>query len=349
MLHLMLGRAGSGKTGQILRTVRQRGEEGAKSILIVPEQYSHEAEKELLRLCGDKASLYAEVLSFSRLALSVSREVGGSAKQYADKPGRLLQMALALSACEGALTVYGGSRNRPDILKPLLSALDELRYDCITPDMLRSVAGEVCPQLRGKLMDLALLQEAMDTFTTLSGADPLSKYDLLCEQLPQSRALLGTHVFIDGFTDFTLQERRVIRELCKRTEVTVCLGCDTLTEPSEEFALPARTALLLRSEAGEEHIDTEIVLQPSIRSDDPLGQLEEQLFSYTDARFDGKDAIHLAIAGSVSEECELCAGEILRLLREENCRYRDIAIAVRGFEGYRSVLEATFRRYDLPL
>ena len=55
------------------------------------------------------------------------------------------------------------------------------------------------------------------------------------------------------------------------------------------------------------------------------------------------------LAGSVSEECELCAGEILRLLREKNCRYRDIAIAVRGFENYRSVLESTFRRYDLPL
>ena len=98
MLHLLLGRAGSGKTAEILRSIHARGENGDKSILLVPEQYSHEAEKELLRLCGDKASLYAEVLSFSRLALSVSRELGGSARHYADKPGRLLQMALALSA-----------------------------------------------------------------------------------------------------------------------------------------------------------------------------------------------------------------------------------------------------------
>ena len=349
MLHLILGRSGSGKTGNILRAIHERGEDGGRSILIVPEQYSHEAEKELLRLCGDTSSLYAEVLSFSRLALSVARETGGSARAYADKPGRLLQMALALSASSGALTVYGGSGNRMDTLKPLLSALDELRYGCITPDLLRSVAGEVSPQLRGKLMDLALLQEAMDSFTALSGEDPLTKLDILCEQLPKSELLRSAHIYIDGFTDFTLQERRVIRELCKLTEVTVCLGCDALSDPSEEFELPARTALLLRAEAQEDNVPTEIFMQPSPPSASPLDALEENLFSYTDARFESNGAIHLALAGSISEECELCAGEILRLLRETGCRYRDVAIAVRGFENYRSVLESTFRRYDLPL
>ena len=349
MLHLILGRAGSGKTAEILRSIHAHAESGGKSILIVPEQYSHEAEKELLRLCGDSASLYAEVLSFSRLALSVARETGGSARHYADKPGRLLQMALALSAAEGALTLYGGSGRRADRLKPLLSALDELHYGCITPAMLRAAAGEVSPQLRAKLSDLALLQEAMDAVTEHSDADPLSKYDLLCEQLPQSRTLPQTHIYIDGFTDFTLQEQRVIRELCKLTEVTVCLGCDSLSEPSEEFALSAKTALLLRAAAQEENIQSEVVIQPSPPSDDPLEFLEENLFSYTEERRDGKGSIRLALAGSISEECELCAGEALRLLRETGCRYRDIAIAVRGFEDYRSVLESTFRRYGLPL
>ncbi len=349
MLHLILGRAGSGKTANILRAIHQRGESGGKSILIVPEQYSHEAEKELLRLCGERSSLYAEVLSFSRLALSVARETGGSARHYADKPARLLQMALALSAAEGGLKVYGGSGSRAEKLRPLLAALDELRYGCVTPAMLRAAAGEVSPQLRDKLMDLSLLQEAMETFTERSGADPASRLDILCEQLKRSPQLQATHIYIDGFTDFTLQERRVVNELCKLTEVSVCLGCDALSDPSEEFALPARTALLLRAAAQEENIETEILMQPSVRSSDPLGQLEENLFSYTDAPFDSKGAIRLAVAGNISEECELCAGEVLRLLRETGCRYRDIAIAVRGFENYRSVLESSFRRYGLPL
>lgn len=349
MLRLILGRAGSGKTGSILQEIRDRGEGNGRSILIVPEQYSHEAEKELLTLCGDRCSLYAEVLSFTRLAHSVARELGGSARVYADKPGRLLQMALAMSACEGALQVYGGSGRRADRLRPLLAALDELRYNCIDPAALRAVVGEVTPQLRGKLADLSLLQEAMEAIEERSGADPISRLELLCEQIPDSLQLRNAHIYIDGFTDFTLQERRVIRQLWGVAEVTVCLGCDSLSEPSEEFALSARTALQLRTAAGEDGVKCELKQQTAPPAEDPLGQLEENLFSYTDSRFESRGQLHLTLAASVSEECELCAGEVLRLLREEGCRYRDIAVAVRGFEDYRSLLESTFRRYGLPL
>ena len=36
-----------------------------------------------------------------------------------------------------------------------------------------------------------------------------------------------THVFVDGFTDFTAQERRVLEALLlKGVRLTVCLGCD---------------------------------------------------------------------------------------------------------------------------
>lgn len=85
MLRLILGRAARGKTGQIMGEIRSRVEarQGA-SILIVPEQYSHEAERELARQCGDTLSLYAEVLSFTRLAARAAEEAGGSAREYVD-------------------------------------------------------------------------------------------------------------------------------------------------------------------------------------------------------------------------------------------------------------------------
>ena len=80
MLRLIWGRAGTGKTGIILEELRRRVEEKRPGgYLVVPEQYSHEAERELAMRCGDSASLYAEVLSFTRLAHRVSLEAGDSA------------------------------------------------------------------------------------------------------------------------------------------------------------------------------------------------------------------------------------------------------------------------------
>ena len=90
MLRLILGRAGTGKTGLILDELRSRVlERRGGGWLIVPEQYSHEAERELSARCGDSASLYAEALSFTRLAHRVALRVGDSARTYFDRAGRL--------------------------------------------------------------------------------------------------------------------------------------------------------------------------------------------------------------------------------------------------------------------
>ena len=115
MLRLILGRAGTGKTALLFSEIAARcARRQSGSFLIVPEQYSHEAERELAQRCGDTASLYAEVLSFSRLAHRVAIGCGGSARVYIDKPGRFLQLSLALEQVGGALSVYGGSARSPE-------------------------------------------------------------------------------------------------------------------------------------------------------------------------------------------------------------------------------------------
>ena len=185
MLRLISGRAGTGKTALLFSEIAARcARRQSGSFLIVPEQYSHEAERELAQRCGDTASLYAEVLSFSRLAHRVAIGCGGSARVYIDKPGRFLQLSLALEQVGGALSVYGGSARSPERMVQLLSALDELRFGCAAPDALRKAAESATPSLAGKLRDLALLQEALDALSAQSGADPAGRLDVLAEQLP---------------------------------------------------------------------------------------------------------------------------------------------------------------------
>ena len=76
MLKLILGRAGSGKTTLVLRRLCRTGKERPQ-VLMVPEQQSHQAERALCRAGGSGVSLFAEVLSFSRLANRVFQAAGG--------------------------------------------------------------------------------------------------------------------------------------------------------------------------------------------------------------------------------------------------------------------------------
>ncbi len=97
MLRLIYGTAGTGKTSAIIGEIRDAVSRGlGRRLLIVPEQYSHEAERELCAACGDSLSLYGEVLSFTGLARRLRAQLGGGAGLSLDKGGRLLCMALAL-------------------------------------------------------------------------------------------------------------------------------------------------------------------------------------------------------------------------------------------------------------
>ena len=94
----MIGKAGAGKTAAIINEIkRDMASPHGRALMIVPEQYSHEAERELCRVCGDRLSLYAEVLSFTGLARETAAKHGGGAEPWLDKGGRLLCMALARS------------------------------------------------------------------------------------------------------------------------------------------------------------------------------------------------------------------------------------------------------------
>ena len=161
MLRFIIGKAGTGKTAAIYRELRLAAERGeGRYLLLVPEQYSHEAERELCAFCGDALSLTAEVFSFTGLARRVMQEQGGLAAPLLDKGGRLLCMALALEAAGPRLEVYGDARKKAELQAMFLSALDELKSACVTAPQLLE-AAERCPGALGqKLRDMGMLLEA---------------------------------------------------------------------------------------------------------------------------------------------------------------------------------------------
>lgn len=322
------------------------------NILIVPEQYSHEAERELCNVCGDSLSLYAEVLSFTRLASRVADEYGGSGKSSLDKGGKLLCMALALDAVGGRLTAYGSARRRPEMQKRLLDAAEELKSARVTPEMLESAAGRSAGALGDKLSDLALIAGAYDAAAEKSGADPVDSLDRLALAVREHGLGAGKRIYVDGFTDFTGQELEILRAyLDTGAEMTVCLTCDAELE-SEVFEPSIKTVLLLRRIAKETGTELrEVFLSADEGGKDPaLSFLEKNMFGFGTESFQGENSsVRLFRADSVFDECELAASLCVWLAREKGARWREIAVAVRGYEQYRPALESAFERYGVPL
>ena len=76
MVTLLLGPYGHGKSTYIIDKIKADYENGVRSFLIVPEQQTVVAERQLTESLPPKAQLYTEATNLTRLANSVFRKTG---------------------------------------------------------------------------------------------------------------------------------------------------------------------------------------------------------------------------------------------------------------------------------
>ncbi len=349
MVRLILGRAGAGKTGMVFREISEYVRRGqGNMILLVPEQYSHEAERELCAAAGDTLSRYGEVLSFTGLARKVFSQVGGG-RPVIDGGGRLLCMAVAVQSVADRLNVYRCSRRDARALDGLVRAVEELENAGVDAQALTQAAGRAGGILGDKLQDIALVMEAYAAVRARSGADPADRLETLAALIGDSPAVKA-RFYVDGFSDFTGLEKRVLAELIRAgAELTVCLTCGR-DSGGGIFELPRQTARWLSQTAEQYGMRwDETWLEPPVPEDDPLSYYCGRLFDFTPAPApENGGRITAVFAQDAAAECELAAARMAELARQ-GCRWRDMAVAVRGFGDYRTALESACARYGVPL
>ena len=352
MLKLILGRAGTGKSTLILN----RMAEGVKSrgqVLIVPEQHSHDAERRLCAVAGNSVSLGAEVLSFTRLASRVFSVAGGLAEPTLDPGGRLLLMDVALRSVADRLKVYARPSRRPAFLSQLAATVDECKAAAISPGKLLEASEAIGGETGDKLYDLSLICGAYEAYCQQRGADPRDRLTKLAQALEECPWGEGKDLYLDGFTDFTAQERQVLERLLEQGEsVTVALTCDGLEGEETDVFAPARrtagqlTALARRAGVG---VDVEVRRERAPAAEG-LRLVEEGLFEPVCQPVAGSPGgVELYRAVSPWTEVERAAAELRRLSREEGWRWREMAVTARSMEVYGPLISLIFPRYGVPV
>lgn len=376
-LRLITGRAGSGKTRYILDEIRARLEEdpgGSPLLLIVPEQATFQMEQALVATPGLGGSMRAQVLSFRRLAHRIMQETGGSAVVAIGENGKAMLVRRALVAHRDRLRLFRG--DTPGLAGKLNELLTEWKRYGISPRQVEEAAeafGTEGPSgdamLADKLHDLALVYgetERQLAGRWQDGEDMLAR---LGEGIARSAALNGAEVWLDGFHGFTPNEYAVIEALLKRcARVTVALCLDrpyAAGEVPDELELFHRTAETSRTlcelaEAAGVPVEPAVRLEPETCprfADSPmLAHLEAALRG--GGRWRGGDdllqpdhprcGISLHAAANPRAEAEAAARDMLRRVREEGLRWRDMAVYVRKVEDYADLLRAVFEDYGIP-
>ncbi len=347
MLTLLFARAGDDVRGELLeRMARSRAK---KRLLLVPEQYSHDTERALCRTLGNAGARDCEVLSFTRLWARVSDVAGGGAAPTLDAGGRMLLLYRALRQTGDLLTSYKSASRRPAFLSGLLASIDECRSYGVAPEQLMR-AGEALPGPQGdRLRDIGIVYGAYEALVRQGRADPRARLDRLTAALEDTGWAAGRECWVWGFTDLTPQEGGVLRALLKCAPVTVALTCD-MDDPSDIFDPARRTASYLTRLAREAGApaERERVLRPTPR-EDSLRHLERQLFAEVPQPWRGDCAVTRVTACDPRRELEWTCAEILRLVREEGYRFREIGVCARDFSVYDGLAESVFGQYGVPL
>ena len=346
MLTILMGRAKTGKSDRVLETIAALGDE-SQQILLVPEHASHQAEVDLCRVCGPTASRHAEVLSFRRLSDRVLGLTGGLSQVSLDPGGKLLTLQKALLEVAPELTVYRRPSQKAAFLQQMLDLFDELRCYEVTPRTLYDASEEMEGATRNKLRDLSLLYGAYEARLQRPGLDARDRMSRLCDSLEDSGYVVGKDIFVDGFTYFNAQERRVLEIMLRqgRSVTVTLLGEPDSREEVFQSALRAMGQLSRLAEQAGKPVRVETLRREDVSA---LGHLERHFFGKSIPCDGPADCIRVREADNVFSEVEQTAAEIRRLLAAGACRCRDITVTARNLEEYAGVIEAVFERYGIP-
>ena len=354
-MRILIGRAESGKTQTILSEIAAKAEAGeGRQLLLVPELFSHAYERRLAQATHNHGGRTAEVLTFSRLTGRVFAETGGLADVALTPAGRLLTLTEAARRVDAGLTVYRGVADKPELIREMLSILDECKTCCVLPEDTFRAAAELREEdaaLADKLSDLSQLYTMYNSLCETTLPDPREALTRMAEALPSCAFLDGTEIYLDGFSSFTPQEVAVIDAFLKKgLRLTAAVTLDP--HQTDIFISGARTVSLLRRMAARHGTKAETIDLGACRVDKPhdLAVLEQEgLLPCTESVPSDGESVRIFYAASPFEECEHAAAYIRRKVAETGARWRDFAVISRDGDSYAAALQMAMARYDVPI
>lgn len=364
-LRFCFGPSGSGKSHRIYEEIMQRAAEepGRNFLIIVPDQFTMQTQKDLVMRSDRDGILNIDVLSFGRLSHRILEEVGTKEMPVLDDTGKSLVLQKVAADLKEQLPAMGSLLHKQGYIHEVKSAISEfMQYGISTQDMDKLITSA---QKRGalamKLKDLKTLYRGFQDYIRDHFITTEETLDVLRRSLSKSKILKGSVVVFDGFTGFTPIQNRLIQELmrvCAETLVTVTIGVgeDPYKMDGEQklFHLSKKTVADLEKLAAEAEVergeDLFVKGGPNRFAKAPaLHYLEQNLFRYQYEPYAGEQQeIHMFEALSPREEVHQTALYIRHLIREQGMTYRDIAVVIGDLEGYASYVETEFGQLEIP-
>ncbi|HHT63582.1 MAG: helicase-exonuclease AddAB subunit AddB [Bacillota bacterium] len=364
-LRFIYGKAGSGKTCYCLEEIKKRVDAGASHplLLLVPEQYSFQAERDLIRVLKKGGSIQTQVLSFRRMAFRIFNQAGGITHPHIHLAGKCMILYRILTEKKDEFHVFARAAERPGFVHILSALISEFKRYQVTPRVLEEVGQSFQKNelLKEKLRELHIIYSAFEEILEERYRDGDDDLTLAAQKLNSTDLYTGAEIWVDGFTGFTPQEYLVLEKLLQRAkQVTVTLCTDSLAEQkrpmgTDIFSSVKQVYKKLTHMAQNNRIPLEapVLLEHKplyrFKNSRELAHLEDNFYAYPCRIYPYKTQdLVLFSSANVFSEIEAAARDIIHLCRDKDFRYRDIALMVGNLADYEQLIQVIFTEYEIP-
>ncbi|MBR3756249.1 MAG: PD-(D/E)XK nuclease family protein [Firmicutes bacterium] len=353
MLNIYYGRESIDKEKFIYERI---AEKQGRTLVIVPDQYTLEAEKRAFRLLHTQGLLDVEIISMSRLGSRLLAQQGGNRKTFIDKYGRHMILTRIAKECKEDLQVFGSTMEKPSFLEMTNNFISEMKQYEVTPWDLEIMRGnlEEGSLLHRKLADLQFIYEKYEEVIEGKYTDAEDLISLYTEKISQSPAIADSEIWVYGFDSFAPKALSVLGNLMAAAkDFHIFLTCDDNCIDEELFQLPRIVMRKLQAQADTFGVQCRIqnvgVGFETIDRAPALAAIERQLYGACISPEEDYRGLTIVEAASIYGEAESAAAHVLHLVRDKGYRYRDIVIICNDPKTRGSVLRRIFEEYGMEI
>jgi len=337
--------------------IRKSVAKGKRTLLIVPEQQTVIAEKEMSELLPDSAPLLFEVTNFTRFANSVFRSLGGVDKEYCDGAKSALIMWRTLSELAPTLSVTDGKSDiNYGMVKRALATSGESDGLAITMRELTLAKEKIGEEKRlgRKLDDLIKITTLYKKLLTEKYADVGEDVVAATEMLRENReSLADTVFFIEGFTSFTEPQHRLVELLIGISEVTLLLDVPKSMRDAFEYSEIMMTEKRLVSSANKCGASPRLLRPDGLKKGNPnLYEISRELWRkspvYDNISLQNPEDLRIFEALTPYDECDFIISDIKRKVML-GASFSDFAVIAGDISGYAGILDVAAKEGGVPL
>ncbi len=344
------GRSHCGKTKFLLEKATELCKSNKPLVFVVPEQFTHIAEKRLISSLGFIGQKQAEVLSFDRICKKINRRYP-TENRTLTSIGKSLIVSDVLSGL--SLDYYSSAVNQNGFSEICSDQISEFKKYLITPSMLSDAAKSVQNKvLAMKISDISKIYSAYQNRIETCYSDADDAFDILASNLEKYRPYEGVTFIFDEFSSFTPQEKNLISIITAQAQhvfISFCL--DNNVSDSSLFKVTQKTAsdlALVCKERGSVQLET-IKLNSTYYDDEELSFLEKNIFCDKPNVFQkDNQSIRIFTTENPYTEVERLASNIIDLVKNHDARFSEIGVVCPDIDSYGSIIRSVFDTHNIP-